>query len=421
MLKVIEKRVNSVLQRFPVVKFLIKRSYQLCMYALSPKLKSEGNIIKISPDDNMEYFFGYYDKSPWDGSDQYMLSLRVRSTCKAVAPNDEVAEIVIFDTHDNNSYRVLGETRAWNVQQGCMLQWLGDDYKTKIIYNDFRDGEYCSVVLNVLTGAEKVYPFPVYSVAANGEFALSLDFSRLHRLGKGYGYSNLEDLTAHEKIPDGAAIWKLDLNTGEVISVLRYSDFSAFETRPEMLDAEHKVNHILISPNSERFMVLHRWFKNKRMYSRLVTANVDGSGMYNLSDDDMVSHCFWKNNEEIVAYGRKCADGDGYYLMRDQGDEYEKIWPTLLMDGHPSFAPAVGKAVTDTYPNRARVSDLYVIRLGDGEDQIKRVARTFSPFKYDNQLRCDLHPRWNRGGSKICVDATFEGGRGLYVVIDEGL
>lgn len=37
------------------------------MYTISPKIKSEGNIIRVSPNDNThEYFFGYYDKSPWD-------------------------------------------------------------------------------------------------------------------------------------------------------------------------------------------------------------------------------------------------------------------------------------------------------------------------------------------------------------------
>ena len=61
-----------------------------------------------------------------------------------------------------------------------------------------------------------------------------------------------------------------------------------------MNNAEHKVNHIMLNPSGERFMVLHRWFVGHRKYTRLVTVDVDGSKMYNLSDDDMVSHCYWK-------------------------------------------------------------------------------------------------------------------------------
>ena len=56
----------------------------------------------------------------------------------------------------------------------------------------------------------------------------------------------------------------------------------------------------------------------------------------------------------------------------------------------------------------------------DGASEKKRdvkvIARVFAPFKYDNDTRCDLHPRWNRAGDKICFDSIFEGHRGLYVV-----
>jgi len=49
-------------------------------------------------------------------------------------------------------------------------------------------------------------------------------------------------------------------------------------------------------------------------------------------------------------------------------------------------------------------------------NSVKTIARVFAPFKYDNDTRCDLHPRWNRNGDKICIDSVFEGKRGLYVI-----
>ena len=162
-----------------------------------------------------------------------------------------------------------------------------------------------SVVLNAFTGVERVLKMPVYSVAADGSFALTLDFTRLHRLRPGYGYSNVEEATKNEKIPDAACIWKLDIVNDTVTPVLKYSDFATFEPRKEMAGAEHKVNHIMISPNGKRFMVLHRWFNGDRKYSRLVTVNVDGTEMYNLSDDDMVSHCYWKDDQTIIAFENK--------------------------------------------------------------------------------------------------------------------
>lgn len=411
MLGKIEKSVNGILLKFPMAKKIVKRTYQLGMYALSPKIKSKGDIKRISPNDGMEYFFGYYDKSPWDASDRYMLCLRAKKTHSSVAPK-EVAEVLLFDTHDENSYKHLGETRAWNVQQGCMLQWLGPDYTNKIIYNDYRDGEYCSVILDIKSNKERLISMPVYSVSQDGKSALSLDFSRLHRLRKGYGYSNLPEITENEKCPDKPCIWHINLENGEVRSIMKYTDFAKFEPRKEMENAEHKVNHIMLNPSGDRFMVLHRWIDGSRKYTRLVTVNTDGTEMYNLSDEDMTSHCYWKNESEIVAFAHKNDKGNGYFLMRDKTKKYQQVWSELTSDGHPSYSPDGSMAVTDTYPNRSRVATVYYIN----EENINELVKVFVPFKYDNDLRCDLHPRWNRSGNKICFDSVFEGQRGLYVV-----
>lgn len=406
----IENKVNTVLNRMPALKKVVKRIYQLGMYAISPKIKSEGNIERISPNDGLEYFFGYYDKSPWDATDRYMLCLRAKNTYLSVAP-DEPAEIILFDTHDNNSYKVLGKTHTWNVQQGCMLQWLGPEFNEKIIYNDFREGKYCSVILNIKTNEEKVIPAPVYSVANNGKFALTLDFSRLHRLRPGYGYNNLPDQYKNEKCPDQPCIWSVDLETGDVKPLMNYKDFASFEPRPEMDNAEHKVNHIMLNPSGNRFMILHRWINGSQKYTRLVTVNIDGTEMYNLNDDNMTSHCYWKSDDEIIAYAHKKSGGNGYYLMKDRTNQYQKMWPELTMDGHPSYSPDRSLVVTDTYPDRARVATVYIIK----GNKIEKLARVFAPFRYDNDVRCDLHPRWNRSGDRICFDSVFEGKRGLYI------
>src|SRR5699024_12355566 len=133
------------------------------------------------------------------------------------------AEIILIDTYNDNSIKVLGTTNTWNVQQGCMLQWLGPNYSEEIIYNDLRNGEYCSIILNVQTGKEKVINFPIYSISKYGSVAQSLDFSRLHRLRKGYGYSNLKESTANEKLPDKTCVWSIDLKTNEITPILKYT------------------------------------------------------------------------------------------------------------------------------------------------------------------------------------------------------
>lgn len=408
----IEQTINYQLNKYPKLKKVIKRLYQRTMYAISPKIKSEGNIMRVSPDDGLEYFFGYYDKSPWDASGRYMLCMKTKDTWSDPDPIGE-ADILLIDTKNNNAVRKLATTRTWNVQQGCMAQWLGPEYYSKIIYNDLRNGKYCSVVLDVNSGEERIIDMPVYTVSADGKTALSLDYSRLHNLRKGYGYAALPENTAGIAIPDSTAIWKIEIESGTVTPLFKYADFANFEPRPEMEGAVHKVNHLMLSPDGKRFMVLHRWFQGQRKYTRLVTCNVDGTDMYNLSDDDMVSHCFWKNDGEILAYENKHNGGPGYYLMKDRTHEFKNLWPELSFDGHPSYSPTSNLIVTDCYPDRSRVAKVFVT-TEDGAPKI--VAKVFAPFKYDNDTRCDLHPRWKRDGSEICFDSIFEGHRGLYTI-----
>lgn len=418
----LEQKINYQLNKYPAVKKVIKRAYQRAMYAISPKIKSEGNITRISPDDkDHEYFFGYYDKSPWDITDRYMLCLKANNTWSDVSPK-ETADILLIDTQkkedDKDRVKKIAETRAWNVQQSCMLQWLGPDYSSKVLYNDFRDGKYVSIILTLATREEKVIPAPVYSVSADGKFALTLDFSRLYNLRPGYGYYNVAEKTKDVALPNTTAIWKVGLETGEVTDLLKYTDFADFQPRPEMQEAGavHKVNHIMLSPNGKRFMVLYRWFIGERKYTRLITCNVDGTDMYVLSDDDMVSHCFWKDDEHIIAFENKKKSGTGYYLMQDKTQEYVHCWPEMTGDGHPSYSPDRSLVVTDSYPDRARVASLRVMNADVEKNEVNVVAKVFAPFKYDNDTRCDLHPRWNHAGDKICFDSVFEGHRGLYIV-----
>lgn len=415
----LEQKINYQLNKYPGIKRYVKRGYQLAMYAISPKIKSEGDIVCVSPNDGKEYFFGYYDKSPWDVTGRYMLCMRAEDTWSEPDPKSSI-EIILLDTETPGFFRKLATPFTWNVQQGCMAQWLGPDYKSRIIYNDLREGKYCSVIMNVLTGAEKILPLPVYTVSNDGKTALSLDFSRLHSLRLGYGYAALPENTKDIALPDTTCIWKMDIETGEETESLKYTDFAKFQPRPEMLveGSVHKVNHIMLSPNGKRFMVLYRWFVGSRKYTRLITCNVDGTDMYVLNDDDMVSHCFWKDDEHIIAFENKKEGGPGYYLMKDKTQVYQHLWPQLNGDGHPSYCPTDNHlVVTDSYPNRARIADVKLLKDTDPEGkEMEVIAKVFAPFKYDNDTRCDLHPRWKRDGSAICFDSVFEGHRGLYVV-----
>lgn len=411
----LEAAGKRALEQFPVVKRSAKRVYQVASVITNrDKTKVEGDITRVSPEDKYEYFYGYYDKSPWNATDRNIICLRVLQAYKSVAPK-EPGTVCLIDTLDNNRIIEIGTTHSWNVQQGCMAQWLGPDFDSRIIYNDYREGHYCSVIYNTYENKEeKVLPLPIYDVSRDGTFALSLDFNRLHRMRPGYGYSNQPDKTKGILCPDQCCIWKMDISTGKTEELFKYTDFAAFEPDVTMKDAEHKVNHLMISPNGKRFMILHRWFYNGRKHSRLITVNVNKTEMFNLSDDVFISHCYWKNDDEILSFLRKKETGDHYYLMKDKTQEYRMYWPELNTDGHCSYSPDGEFIITDTYPNRKRIASVYICTEKDNRSRC--IARVFSPFKYDNDCRCDLHPRWNREGTKICIDSVHAGKRELYLI-----
>ena len=194
------------------------------MCFISNDSKAAGSIKRISPKDpDHEYFFGYYDKSPWDITDRYVLCLRAKDTWTDVSPKEK-ADIILIDTslpaNDKRRITKIAETKTWNVQQGCMLQWLGPNYSDRIIYNDYRNGRYVSVILELSTGKERIIDAPVYTVSSDGKTALTLDFSRLYNLRPGYGYYNVPEETKGIALPDATAVWKIDLEAGEITELL---------------------------------------------------------------------------------------------------------------------------------------------------------------------------------------------------------
>jgi len=397
--------IAAKLRKQPKLKRLLKNVYQYIGQIASDRETSPASIKCVS-NTKYEHLFGYYDKSPWNKNGDRIIYLRVKNASKVTA-SDIPAEIIIKDVMTEIETSIA-TTRSWNVQQGCMLQWLGPDFETKIIFNDFRRGKYCAVIFSINTKEERIIDAPVYSVSQDGKLALTLDFSRLHTLRPGYGYMNVHDSTKDQKCPKSPCIWAIDLVTNRVIPLLTYKQLFDFEHKDSMNRAFHKVNHIMINPSGTRFMFLHRWIKNGVKYDRLLTCKMDGKDMYNLLDEDMVSHCNWKDDNTIITYAHTYEFGDHYYILHDKSSKREVDKNLPDVDGHPSYSPNGKYIITDSYPNFRRKQRLY---LYDIHTQLcKQIAEVYSSKPYINDTRCDLHPRWKRDSSEIC----FDGAQGKY-------
>ena len=86
----------------------------------------------------------------------------------------------------------------------------------------------------------------------------------------------------------------------------------------------------------------------------------------------------------------------------------------LTEDGHCSYSPDGRWLLTDTYPVAEPYRTLILYDLL--EDRRVDIGRFYSPPEITGEIRCDLHPRWNRDGTQICFDSVHEGHRQLYIV-----
>lgn len=167
---------------------------------------------------------------------------------------------------------------------------------------------------------------------------------------------------------------------------------------------------------------MHRWIGAEGKFSRLYTASPDGSEVFLLADDRMVSHYCWRDASHLLAWARKVPYGDHYFLFTDRTPQVEIIGAGVLDaqgDGHPSFSPDRRWLVTDTYPGRDRKSSLILYDIREG--MVHVVGRFFSPWRFNGPDRCDLHPRWSPDGNWVAIDSVHTGRRGLYLIKVNGL
>jgi hypothetical protein len=123
----------------------------------------------------------------------------------------------MVDLQHNDRWVELGESRAWNWQQGCMLQWRPGS-ATEIMWND-REGErFVCHILDVNTGQKRTVPFPIYTVAPDGRTAVAPDFRRIQDMRPGYGYAGSPDPYKNELMPTDSGIFRIDLEKGRIQS-----------------------------------------------------------------------------------------------------------------------------------------------------------------------------------------------------------
>ncbi len=334
---------------------------------------------------------------------------------------------------------------------GCQLQWLDGLAEPQLIYN-CRSGDdsgvypgFRSAIHNLATGQTRILPLPIYVAAPDSRYALCVDYRRLYITHQTIGYSeHAPGPVANAPADDG--IRRLDLDSGEHRLLVSYADLRNFHPRDSMARAIHWVSHIEVNPSSTRILFLHRWTERVEdetcFLHRLITMNADGSDMRLLECSDhplpqladdfdptavgtfdyekseyQISHPLWRDDRSIIVWGPH-AGSIHYHLYEDAPDgRVEVVGDGVLTEnGHMTFSPVNPRwLLSDTYPDsrtHERVLFLYDMHSG----QRHALGSFYADPALSKENRCDLHPRWSRDGTQVCIDSVHEGERQMYVL-----
>ena len=365
------------------------------------------------------HWFGYYDKLQFDPTGRFILGQQVSFEGRSPLPEDEI-RIGIIDTQSKDSWREIGRTRAWNWQQGCMLQWLPKS-SSRIMWNDRVGNQFVCRIHDIKTSKTQTIPAPVYTLSPDGKHGIAPDFRRLNDCRPGYGYAGIPDPNAQNLTPDNAGLWQIDMNNGKQKLLLTFAQIAAIPNKtPYSNGSKHWFNHLLYSPSGERFLFLHRWRgekEGKGFSTRMFTASNTGKDLYLIDPHGRTSHFIWRDPQSILAWaGHPMRPSDRFFLYQDKTDKVEVVGEDVMtVNGHCAYLPGNKWILNDTYPDKDRLQHLYLFEVATN----KRVpiADLLSPPEYTGEWRTDLHPRFSPDGKQVCIDSTHERlGRQLYLI-----
>lgn len=400
---------------------------------------------------DLAHFVGFHDICPWNEANELLAIHQAEKDDIKARTKADFVNIALWHPQ-KEEINIIDETNCWNWQQGSRLQWIPNS--SSIIYNKRINDRLISQIYNVGESKfESVIERPIYEIDHSGKKALSYSFSRLGELWKGYGYAELQkDFDQDEIAPATNGIFEVDLvnNTSKLLISLaqtfeigRKSNFDSFK---------RFFTHCSFNPSGTKFCFFERFHTAEgALYSRFFVANSDGTELKLISEGKQ-SHFDWFNDNKILIWSRpskslinsahkmgmlhkfpfkqiirlirslnpslKSKMTNEYFRIIDVTDKDNDLVVAreiVKEDGHPMFSKDRKQFVNDTYPNSEGKQELMLIEM---DTFSKKSLGWYSvPQKFqDTDLKCDLHPRWDRNFSNICVDSSHSGKRQVYIL-----
>ena len=404
----------------------------------------------FSTPSNDHFFFGYFDTSQVSPDDKNILAIKINKL-NELPSTDHRYNIHLFNI-ENNTNEIIADTCTINFQQGSRIHWINN---TSFITNDFNGTNYFSKIINIKTKkVEKIYDLPIYSISNNKKFAITLDYSRLYWVRRGYSYDGIKDINKNHKIFIDETVNIFDLDTGITKKLFNMNDVLSISYSKIMNNCTHYLEHVSISPDDDMFIFLHRFrLSDGGIYARLMKFDFNNNSLKLILDSGRISHFSWISSSELLFYGSfgnvltkirkinilkiffkfflkiykffikdnsnisKLSTGDGYRIINVNSKKKTLIQNYTLNkeDGHPTpFNESF--FITDTYPDydNNNTGTLYGYNIKD--DKLLTLDKLKSLPELDNSpLRCDLHPRFSSSKKLLSIDSMNNKNRSSIV------
>lgn len=363
----------------------------------------------------LHHFFGYIghvQNIPWNQSGRLILALRTGFQ-DHLPRADEAAEIVVIDTTNGDTERVVDRTHAWNPQQGTMLYWNPQAPETQFFFND-RDpvtGRVFTVLYDLTAGENggrvKEYRFddtPVGNsgVAQRGGWFAAINYARLARLRPVTGYRGASDWTTGVAHPKDDGVFRIDAATGAKRLLVSFDQLAdVLRARHPDIDAKELfINHTLGNRDSDRlFFFVRADFDNRAgRVNEPFLINADGSGL--------TPTRFIGGHPEWDAGHRMIGALDGRQVVFDTDtQEVAGVFGTCESlpepEGDIALSPDGRWLVNGS---RKGDGNRYVfVRRADNTTVMSGIFDVTGWTSGD--LRCDPAPCWNRESNQIVFPA----------------
>ncbi len=387
------------------------------------KIHEQYNWKRLTPMDG-HYFFGYYDRNPWNHDQTLHLALKI-GQCDRLPRPGETAEIGVVTM--DAKYTPLTTTRAWCHQQGSMTLWL-KHRPDCFIYNDYDEKakKLVARIFQLDKGIVGEYDLPIYAMSPDGKWGVSLNFARIPRRGYTYADAPIPDNFTPSLDEDG--LFLVDMQSGKSKLLVSYRQMFAIHPVPYELDDIYIwLNHAIFNCDSSRILWLLRNCHNPLAPSwktYMYTVGIDGSGLRcplpQFYWDGKISHQIWgRTPTEILIDAAWRDKSNADYVVFDESQlplQAHLISKGLGPMGHTIFSPDGKLLLADTYPDAHSMQHLALVNADTGAITPIGHFRHLKPAGFIGDVRNDLHPRWSPDGKVVTVDTIHDRLRGIYAL-----